>query len=148
MEKWNKRFFDLALHASQWSKDNSTKVGAVIINDKKRILSTGYNGFPTGVDDDVEERHQRPKKYFFAEHAERNAIYNSARAGVSLEGSTMYVTMFPCADCARAIIQSGISKLFTPIPDKNREDWKESFQMSLEMLNESGVEVNYFNDNK
>ena len=83
MEKWNKRFMEVAdLQVAQWSKDHSTKVGAVIVKDGV-ILTTGYNGFPRGCNDDLEERHERPEKYQWVIHAETNSIINAARQGVS-----------------------------------------------------------------
>jgi hypothetical protein len=84
----------------------STRVGCVIVGTHKEIRAIGYNGFPRGVDDDRDARHERPVKYKWTEHAERNAIYSSARAGISIDGCTMYLPWFPCMDCARAIVQS------------------------------------------
>lgn len=125
------------------SKDRSTKVGAVIYNLENSIpLSNGYNGFPRGVDDKVEYRHTRPLKYSYTEHAERNAIYNCARMGIKTEGATIFVTLFPCDECARAIIQSGLKSI---VFDKNivvpelLERWDTKFQMSYEMLEEAGI---------
>ena len=103
MVKWDERFLRLAREISTWSKDRSTRVGAVIIGEDKTPGPYGFNGFPRFVDDDRESRHERPEKYKWTEHAERNAIYNAARIGVPLKGCTMYVTHMPCADCARAI---------------------------------------------
>ena len=78
-----------------------------------KIVSTGYNSFPRGIDDNVAERQERPEKYFWFEHAERNAIYNAARIGVSTKGCTMFLTCdIPCADCARGIINAGIIKVY------------------------------------
>ena len=93
MEKinWNKRFIDLAEHISTWSKDRSTQCGAVIADKENRVVSLGYNGFPTGFNDDIDSRHESPVKYSYTEHAERNAIYNAARIGVSTRGCTMYL---------------------------------------------------------
>jgi len=130
MSKWDKRFLELAYNIANWSKDRSTKVGAIIVRDRI-ILSTGYNGFPRNINDDIEERHHRPTKYDFSEHAERNAIYNAARIGNILEGSTLYCTFPPCVDCARAIIQSGIKVVITSKTDKT--NWKSS-QEKAEML--------------
>jgi len=145
MANWNKNFMDLAFHVSQWSKDRSTKVGAVIVDDKKTVISMGYNGFPRGCDDDKEERHERPMKYLYTEHAEKNAIYNAARNGNSLDGKTLYVTtLFPCVDCAKAIIQSGIKKVVATKPDFDHERWGESFKVSLELFRETDVIVEYY----
>ena len=115
MANWKIRFLTLAGHIAKWSKDKSTQVGCVITTSDRRIISTGYNGIPRYLSDSVElypERHDREKdKYSFYEHAERNAIYNAAFLGVSLNGCVLYVTLAPCLDCARAIIQSGIKKV-------------------------------------
>lgn len=103
----------MAEYVSTKSKDKSTKVGAVIVGPNNEVLSVGWNGFPRGVNDDVEERHERPAKYEWTEHGERNAIYNAARHGIRLDGTTLYTTHDPCADCARAIVQSGIRHVVT-----------------------------------
>ncbi|MBN1325210.1 MAG: dCMP deaminase family protein [Alphaproteobacteria bacterium] len=149
-DKWNLRFLELARHISTWSKDDSTKVGCVIIGPDKEIRSTGYNGLPRGVDDSNPERIERPIKYSFFEHAERNAIYNATLCGTSLRNCSLYVTVMPCADCARAIIQSGIKEVFFCIPDQGSEKaklagWRESIKYSLEMFDESGVKYKIMN---
>lgn len=125
------------------SKDTRTKIGAVIIGPDNELRSSGYNGFPRGCDDDVESRYDRPEKYYWFEHAERNAIYNAARIGVSTKDCTLYTQAVPCADCARAVIQAGIKKIiihkgfeFTSMPK-----WEESMKRSETMLAECGVEV-------
>jgi dCMP deaminase len=107
MADWDLRFLRLAEHIGTWSKDRSTRVGCVIVGPHQEIRAIGCNGFPRGADDDLDARHARPAKYKWTEHAERNAIYNSARAGISIDGCTMYLPWFPCMDCARAIVQSG-----------------------------------------
>ena len=139
---WTDRFMALAEHVSTWSKDRSTKVGAVLVDPKsKAVLSLGYNGFPRGCDDTVEHRHARPLKYAWTEHAERNAIFNAARNGVRTEGATMYLPWFPCVDCARAIIQAGVAELVCVEPDLKDPRWGEGFAVAIEMLHEAGVEV-------
>lgn len=148
MNKWDKRFYELALHISQWSKDRSTKVGAVIIDSNKRIISTGYNGMPMGCDDDLNYRHERPQKYGYFEHAERNAIYDAARRGVSTDGATIYLKWFPCQDCARAIIQSGIVRVVcekVDLENNDKNNWGDKFKISKEMLEERGIEITYIN---
>jgi len=141
MTDWDGRWLALAREVGSWSKDRSTKVGCIIIGDGKRMLSAGYNGFPRGVDDDIDARHERPLKYLLTEHAERNAIYNAARNGADLWDSVMYSTLYPCADCARAIIQSGIVKVITPEPDWSLPGWADSFAASKIMFREAGVRV-------
>lgn len=143
MADWEERFFGLANHIGAWSKDRSTKVGCVIVGPSKEIVSAGYNGFPRGVTDDVEERHQRPQKYKWTEHAERNAIYNAARIGVSTHGCSMYMPWYPCCDCARAIIQSGIGFLFCGRPDFNDERWGKDFVIADQMFKEAAITVIY-----
>ena len=109
---WDEYFINIAEQVKLKSKDRNTQIGVVIVGRDNEIVSTGYNSFPRGIDDNVDERQEKPEKYFWFEHAERNAIYNAARIGVSTLGTTMYMTCgISCADCARAIINSGISKI-------------------------------------
>lgn len=150
-DKWAQRYMALADVVAGWSKDRSRGVGCVIVDPNGSILSMGYNGFPRGVDDDVEARHERPAKYLWTEHAERNAIYNAARAGVRLEGCTMVLPWFPCADCARGVIQSGITRLVCgQDPDLNDPKWGPGFEVVYDMLNEAGVrlEIAHLENNK
>lgn len=143
---WIEYFLGLADLVAQKSKDPSTQVGAVIVYEDNGICSTGYNGFPRGVADDPEEnasRYMRPAKYLYTEHAERNAIYNAAKQGHSTEGAKMYVQFFPCAECARAIIQAGIKEVYTPEPDLNNQQWGDSWFVSGIMLAEAKVKVHY-----
>lgn len=142
MTDWNIRWLDLAQQIASWSKD-STQVGCVIVGSANQILTQGYNGFPRGIDDDVPERHQRPVKYLWTEHAERNAIYNAARHGIKLEGATIYLPWFPCADCARAIIQVGIEAMIAIMPDLDHPKWGEDFRVALAMLDEAGIDIRY-----
>lgn len=142
MEKWDQRFMLLASHIATWSKDRSTKVGAVIVGPSREIRSTGYNGFPSGVDDDVPERHERPAKYAWSEHAERNALYFASAIGVSVAGCTLYSTAFPCADCARGILRSGLARVVAPTapePIGVPGDWRESCRIARTMFCEAGV---------
>lgn len=141
---WHNRFIDQACLHATWSSDTSTKVGAVIVGEDNEILSAGYNGFPRGVVESI-DRKERPMKYLYTEHAERNAIYNAARAGIRLKGSTLYMNYYPlpCADCARAIIQAGIVRIIGPdIPFPGvGQQWKEHMQESETMLREAGVRL-------
>lgn len=133
----------LAIHVGQWSKDRSTKVGCVIVGPANEVRSIGYNGFPANVDDEDPSRHERPAKYAWTEHAERNAIYNAARIGVSVAGCRMYLPWFPCMDCARAIIQSGIKELIAFEPNVEDIRWGQDFRLAITVLNEGGVTVRY-----
>ena len=141
MTNWNNRFLDLAKHISTWSKDKSTGVGAVIVDNENRIVSQGYNGFCTGCNDNIDARHERPAKYLYTEHAERNAIYNAARIGVSVRNCKLYSTLFPCVECTRAIIQSGIKEIHTYHPDFQHHKYGKDWEISLELLHEVGIRV-------
>lgn len=141
MNNWDIKFVELSRHIAEWSKDTNSKNSAIIVDEDNIVISMGYNGFPIGCDDKIMSRYERPDKYLFTEHAERNAIYHAAKLGVSIKCCTMYVTLFPCADCARGIIQSGIKKLVSPIPDVDHERWGTHFKASLIMLEEAKVEV-------
>jgi dCMP deaminase len=109
---WDTYFMGVAMLSSMRSKDPSTQVGACIVNDKKRIIGIGYNGFPYGCEDDAfpweNNNSYLESKYPYVVHAEPNAILN---ASCSLEGATLYVTLFPCNECAKLIIQSGIREI-------------------------------------
>jgi len=150
LDKWDLRFIDVAKLISSWSKDRSTVVGCVIVSPLRDIRVTGYNGFPRKVNDDIDTRHLRPAKYKYTEHAERNAIFAAARLGESLNGCTLYFyseqgkAPFPCADCARAMIQAGISRLVCQKPDFANKQWAEDFAVALEMLKEAKIEINYW----
>lgn len=126
------------------SKDRSTKVGAVVIDDDFNVRISGYNGMPRGVDDDVDARHERPLKYMWTAHAEENCVAQAARIGVSLKGCTILLTsLFPCTTCSRLIIQAGIKRVIAPkVCDNTR--WDEQAAVALEMLREAGVEVEYY----
>ena len=148
--EWDRYFLNIAEQVKEKSKDKRTHIGAVIVGKDNEIVSTGYNSFPRGINDNIEERQERPEKYYWIEHAERNAIYNAARIGVSLRESTMYLTCgIPCSDCAKGIISSGIKRIHCKIKDatRNREYWDEHAKRSLQMFKESGVEVIFYNDN-
>ncbi len=139
LSSWDLKYLELAKFVATWSKD-TTKVGCVIVSPENKVRSIGYNGFPRGVEDNVPERHERPAKYKWTEHAERNAIYNAER---NLKNCTIYLEWFPCADCARAIIQSGISTMIAGTPDVDNETWGEDFKVSLVMLLEAHVDIIY-----
>lgn len=143
MSDWDARFMELAGVIANWSKDRSRKTAAIIVGAAKEIRAVGYNGFPRGVDDNIDHRHERPAKYKWTEHAERNAIYNAARIGVSVSGCTMYLPWYPCMDCARAIIQSGISELICREPDWNDPIWKSDFSEVPTLLSEGVVLVRF-----
>lgn len=146
-EEWLRYFINIAEQVKLKSKDRSTQIGAVIVGKDKEIRSTGYNSFPRGLDDEVPERQERPEKYYFFEHSERNAIYNAARVGIPLDETVIIVTSgIPCADCARAIINSGIKAVYCKsiCTTKNKEKWNESQEKALQMLKECKVDVIFY----
>lgn len=127
--------------AASKSKDGSTQVGCLIVGPDREVLTTGYNGFARGADDTRIERHQRPEKYFWTAHAERNAIDNAARK--LLKGSTAYVTMFPCMTCANSLVQVGVVRVVAPAPlgYEPGRPWDEEHRRSMELFSEVGVQV-------
>jgi dCMP deaminase len=144
---WTDYFINIAEQVKEKSKDINTKIGTVIVGKDKEILSTGYNSFPRGLNDELDERQERPEKYFWFEHSERNAIYNAARIGVSLKESTAYLTSgLPCMDCARGLVQSGVVKIVCKevCTTKNQGKWEEQQKRSLLMLSECGVVVEFY----
>jgi dCMP deaminase len=143
---WDEYFINIAEQVKLKSKDKNTQIGVVIVGKDNEIVSTGYNSFPRGINDNVDERQEKPEKYFWFEHAERNAIYNAARIGVSTLDTTMYMTCgISCADCARAIINSGISKIILRSGrGATNPKWQESAERSNQMFKEAGVIVEYY----
>ena len=143
---WQKYFYDMANLVAKKSKDQSTQIGAVIVGPDNEIRSTGYNSFPRGLNDDLQERQERPEKYYWIEHAERNALYNAAKIGVSTKNCTMYLNCgIPCCDCTRGIINSGISKIYVCETDITKsQHWVEHSLRSKIMLNESNVNVLHY----
>jgi dCMP deaminase len=147
-EVWDTRFMLLAHHIAGWSKERGRRVGSVIVGPDKEVRSTGFNGLPRGVHDDLEERHSRENgaKYLWSSHAERNAIYNAARIGMPLKGCTIYIPWFPCVDCAKAIIQSGISELVAYEPDYHDPKWGPEFTIVTQMLDEAKVTIRFIRE--
>lgn len=141
-QKWHKRFLELAIFISNWSKDPSSKVGAVIVDENRRIVSTGYNGFPIGVHDDKDRLDTKEVKYKMVLHAEENAIMFAKR---DLSRCSLYVSKIPpCSHCAGLIIQSGIKNVYVQtceIADR----WRESFEYSKMMFRESDVKLHFIN---
>jgi len=150
---WDEYFFSMISIIREKSKDPSTKVGCVIVGNDNEVLSTGFNGFPKGVIDSINEAkrgfkgiplnyvrdkiefwgleiekryNDRTFKYKFTEHAERNAIYLAAKRGTALEGSKIYIDRHPCTDCCRGIIQSGIKEII--IDERNKEIKKDFYE--------------------
>jgi dCMP deaminase len=133
---WDRRFLSMASLIATWSKDPSTKVGAVIVDQKRRVVSLGYNGFPKGISDD-KRLDKRETKYKMVVHAECNALLFSAK---DLAGCTIYTHPFmPCPTCAGMIIQSGITKVIS-LESKNLR-WQEEFETSRKMFKEAGIDL-------
>jgi dCMP deaminase len=138
--KWDKRFLLLAKMAASWSKDPSTKVGAIIVNQQRRVVGLGYNGLPRGVPDSDTLLRDRVTKYPMTVHAEMNAILNSWDLNL-VKGTTLYVwPMFPCADCAKAIIQSGVRHVVYPEATADAASrWHTSWAIAVHMFSLAGV---------
>lgn len=145
--KWTVYFRNLAHVVKTKSKDESTQIGAVLVGRDNTVVSLGYNSFPRGIEDDHPERQERPEKYFWMEHAERNAIYNAARNGVSTLDTTMYSTgAFPCTGCARAIINAGVTTIYCEenSTEVKGSHWEEDAIRSMQMLREAKVHIVYY----
>ena len=127
----------LAEEVATWSKDPSTKVGAIITDHSNRVIGLGYNGFPRGVSDTEDRYADKLVKYGLIVHAEANAILNAL---TSVKECLLYTTKFPCSECAKLIIQSGIVKVYAPAPATDGK-WADDANFSIQMLNESGVEI-------
>ena len=140
-EKWDRRFLELASHISTWSKDPSTKVGCVVVGEDREIRSTGFNGFPRGIEDDAERLEDRAQKYPLICHAEENAIMHAARIGISLKSNTAYDTWPPCSRCTRSLIQAGVSEVVYPAGIDIPERWEEDLEIALGMMEEAGISV-------
>ena len=141
--KWLEYFKAEAVNAASMSKDDRTKVGAVIFDEDDKVsVSSGWNDLPRGVLH-REGRNSAPLKYKMTSHAEISAIANAARMGRATKDKSLYVTMFPCSLCAAAIINAGISKVYSPKPDFDHQKYGEDFKISLEMFTEASVEVVY-----
>ena len=137
---WGDKYIHLAKEISTWSKDPSTKVGAIVVGCDGQILSQGFNGFPRGIKDTPERLNNRERKYELVVHAEMNAIYNASLNGVSLKDSTLYVYGLPiCNECAKGIIQVGIKKVVAMRPTVYNTSWKESNKNAEKLFAEAEV---------
>lgn len=133
--KWDRRFMNLAEEFATWSKDPSTQVGAVIIDHDRRVVGSGYNGFPRGVHDDPARYMEKMVKYKMIVHAEANAILNSVK---NIRDCTLYATKSPCSECVKLIIQSGIWRVVSPAP-ATEGVWAEDSNFAMTMLKEAGI---------
>lgn len=150
---WDQLYITMCYLVAMRSKDSHTHMGSVIVDKDNILVSTGYNSLPRGIEIDYEGKRlsrEGGEKYFWMEHAERNAIYNAARRGIKLKDCRLYVPWAPCTDCARGIIQAGISKV---VIHKNGQEfydkhtngkWIEPTKRTISMFEEAGVELVYF----
>lgn len=129
-----------AKFVAQRSKDNSRKTGCVFVDYSLGIVASGHNEFPRRVAD-TPHRRERPFKYIYTEHAERNAIYWAARTGIPLLGTRVYLTWFPCVECARALVQAGVVELIAYEPDWNEARY--DFLTARTILEEGYVTIRY-----
>lgn len=137
-QKWDERFYNLSKHIAEWSQDPSTKVGAVIVDNNKRIISLGFNGLPQGIKDD-DRLDNRDFKLKTIVHAEVNAILF---ANKDLSNACLYTwPLPPCSNCASIVIQSGIKRIVCPDDSIIKERWKESVAISLKLFEEANIEV-------
>ena len=137
-EYWDSFFLGMAKYMSTASKDPSTQVGAIIVDDARIIKGVGYNGFPRGVNDSNTRLHHRPTKYSLVVHAEANAILN---AHGDIRGCTLYVyPLAPCNECAKLIIQAGIKKVVFTHDDPR---WQESCEVAKQMFEEADIAVDF-----
>ena len=144
--EWDDWFMTMVYLVAAKSKDQSTHIGAVVVGPDNEIRSTGYNSFPRGVDDYVQERQERPEKYFWFAHGEGNAVANAAMVGVSLKGCKLYTNGVPCTICAGYLINAGIKEI---IVDKNwdadnAEKWSDEAMRSSIMFEEARVKIRYW----
>jgi dCMP deaminase len=141
---WDAYYLEICRVVGARSKDPNTQLGCVVVGPAHEIRSTGYNSFPRGIRDDVPERLERPGKYLWIEHAERNAICNAARAGTATERCTVYVEIMPCMDCARAIVQAGIVEVVISdarMAQYSSEYYNQHFSLVEVLFAEAGVTV-------
>lgn len=139
-DKWDKRYIDLAEFVAQWSKDPSTKTGAVIIAPENSVVSVGYNGLPRGIEDAEERLNNREIKYQIIVHCECNALIHAKR---DISGCTLYTWPFmSCATCAAMMIQAGIVRCVAPAPNEDLlSRWAGSIDLATELYKESGVRL-------
>lgn len=136
---WDLRFLLLSRMIASWSKDPSSKIGAVIVRPNKTIVSLGFNGFPRGVKDYPERYEDRFFKLNVIIHAEMNAILSASE---NLFGTTIYITHPPCSKCSSMMIQKGIRRVIVIEPDDEFDErWKDAIDLSLEIIEEAGAEM-------
>lgn len=145
LSEWDFRFIRRAQEISSWSKDPKRKVGCVLVRGKREVCE-GFNGFPEGLSDELKRLTDPDYKGKVIIHAEANAIIDATRRGVTLEGTTAYVTFHPCSLCASMLIQAGVKKIICPPPVSQVSKWSDNFKTSSDLLLEVGVPVYYFSE--
>lgn len=145
LDHWDARFLRIAEEVRSWSKDPGTTVGCVLVKDR-RILATGYNGFPASLSDQLPLYEDRDYKLAVVVHAEKNALFNAAKNGANTESCTAYVTFPPCSQCAAALIQAGVSLVVCPNPATSPDRWRANFKIASDILSEAGVKTLYYSE--
>jgi dCMP deaminase len=143
LSKWDLRFLRIAEEVRTWSHDPSIKCGCVLVRDR-RILATGYNGFPAGLSDSLPLYEDREYKLAVVIHAEKNSLFNAAKNGANTQGCTAYVTFPPCSQCASALVQAGVAEVVCPDPAGSPSRWKENFQIGQRILQDLQISVKYY----
>ena len=149
---WDRLFMRLAYEYASKSKDPSSKIGAVIVKGNRPILF-GYNGFPEGVNDNLERLCNRELKLYLTEHAERNAVDMAASLGISSKGGILYTQIMPCSGCAKAILQANVCELVLHKPANDYFEkcftghtWKKEHEMSNLMFSEKGLKIRWMDE--
>ena len=150
---WDEYFIKMIDVIKEKSKDPRTKIGCISVGLNNEILGTGFNGFPMGVIDSEERYNDRDIKYKFVVHAEQNLISLSARNGIKLNGSKLYVSWYPCSACTKSIIQSGIKEIIIDGNDyenklRHWKDWEKDVEISKMMCSEAGVKIRIYKGDK
>lgn len=140
MTNWTSRYMALASMVASWSKDPSTKVGAVLVGKDRRQVALGYNGFPPGIDDSEARLNDRKVKHLLTQHAERNVLDN---AHFDCRGATLITTRYPCHECAKSLVSKGIAKVITPVKPTDPL-WAESSDAAQIVMEEGGVQIEFF----
>jgi dCMP deaminase len=141
MDKWDIRFVRIAREVSYWSKDPSTQVGSIAVRNRK-IIATGYNGFPKNIKDRSKDLYDRERKLKLTVHGEMNMIYNAVEHGVKLEGSTVYIWGLPtCEDCWKGLVQTGVSRVVMPSIEFESGKWKDGCNHAKKFMEISDINI-------
>jgi dCMP deaminase len=145
---WDTRFIRMAREVSSWSKDPSTQVGSIAVRNRK-IIATGFNGFPKGVVDDDDLLLNRETKLKLMIHAEMNMVYNAVEHGAKIEGSTVYIWGLPCcSECWKGLVQTGVSRVVMPNIEEHGAKWKEGCDFAKKHMKNTGINIKEYNMNE